>query len=184
MKKALVLLLTVLLLAAPHALAETRTALPLDVTFAMDGPALVKHLGEDAAFEPAYPEDDPAVGSVELYGATFDGLETTYMLLDVQRNNSQKTPRLNMITAYLPVDESCVAAFRAALSALTARYGAPDSDPFDESSVESYVEYGGLDATWTKADVRIVLSMQRMYDEALSLTFSDRLCYDAADLAE
>lgn len=182
MKKWLGLLTALLLAVAPAALAENRTPLPLGVTFQMDGPQLAAHLGGDAAFEPAFEDVDADVGSVEVYGVAFDGLETSYALFDIQRNNSQKTPRLNMITAYLPVGESSVASFRAALESLTALYGAPDSDPFDEASVESYVEYGGLDASWTKADVRIVLSMQRMYDEALSLTFSDRLCYNADDL--
>lgn len=37
-------------------------------------------------------------------------------------------------------------------------------------------------ATWSKADARINLSMGRMYGAYLSLDFTSRLCYDAADL--
>ena len=51
-----------------------------------------------------------------------------------------------------------------------------------EVCVESYVEYGNLSASWTKADVRISLYMSRMYAESLTLDFSNRLCYDKADL--
>ena len=43
-----------------------------------------------------------------------------------------------------------IAAFRAALEALTGVYGAPESDPFDASGVALYVEYGTLDASWVK----------------------------------
>ena len=50
------------------------------------------------------------------------------------------------------------------------------------TGVEGYVEYGGLHATWTKPDVRINLSLSRMYQESMSLDFSNRLCYDADDL--
>ena len=70
----------------------------------------------------------------------------------------------------------------AALETLTAAYGAPGSDPFDEGGVENYVENGNLSATWTKDDVRFTLTMSRMYSDTLSFYYSYRLNYDADDL--
>ena len=47
---------------------------------------------------------------------------------------------------------------------------------------DRYVEYGMLDASWVKEDVRIYLSLQRMYEDYLELSFSPRICFDASDL--
>lgn len=189
MKKYLALLLMMSLVASSCALAEeTATPLPYGVTFQMDGPAVAQAIGGDAAFEAYDAEYDAETGSVSLLGTEVEvglgDLKATYMDFEVLRNNSLETPRLNMISASLPTEGNGIADFRSALSALTAIYGEPDSDPFDEGGTAMYVEYGGLDATWTKPDVRINLSMQRMFGTSLSLSFSDRLCYDAADLEE
>ena len=73
-------------------------------------------------------------------------------------------------------------AHQAALEALTGVYGAPDNNPFDEAATDMYVEYGMLDASWVKEDVRIYLSLQRMYEDYLELSFSPRICFDASDL--
>ena len=100
----------------------------------------------------------------------------------MQRINSLRVPRLSQISADLEVGEDSIAAFRAALEALTGVYGAPESDPFDASGVALYVEYGTLDASWVKEDVRISLSLQRMYEDTLHVSFSRRICFDAADL--
>lgn len=187
MKKYLALLMLMSLVASTGALAEeAATPLPYGVTFQMDGPAVATTVGGDAVFEAYDPEYDEETGSVCLLDSDvgLGELKATYIDFEILRNNSAETPRLNMISATLPTEGNGVADFRAALSSLTAIYGAPDSDPFDENGVASYVEYGGLDATWTKTDVRINLSMQRMFGASLSLSFSDRLCYDAADLEE
>lgn len=187
MKKYLALLLMMSLVAAPCALAEeAATPLPYGVTFEMDGPTVAQTVGNDAVFEPLDPEYDDATGTVCLFGGdiSLGGIEANYINFDITRNNSAEVPRLYMISAALPTEGNGIADFRAALAALTAVYGEPDSDPFDEGGVASYTEYGGLDATWSRTDVRINLSMQRMYGPTLTLSFFNRLCYDAADLEE
>lgn len=185
MKKYLALLLMMALAAAPGALAqEAATPLPYGVSFDMDGQAVADAIGDGAVFAP-YFEDDEEVGSISLDGGIalgLGGLQANYVTFEVARNNSPEEPRLYLISAGLPVSGNGVKEFRDALDALKALYGEPDNDPFDESGVECYVEYGTLSATWSKADARINLSMGRMYGAYLSLDFTSRLCYDAADL--
>ena len=55
-------------------------------------------------------------------------------------------------------------------------------EAIDEAATDMYVEYGMLDASWVKEDVRIYLSLQRMYEDYLELSFSPRICFDASDL--
>ena len=185
MKKYLALLLMMALTAAPSALAEDgATPLPLGVTLEMDGPALVSAIGGSAAFVPYFAEDDGETGTVQLSDVSLGigDLTAASITFDVQRVNSLRVPRLSQISADLEVGEDSIAAFRAALEALTGVYGAPESDPFDASGVALYVEYGTLDASWVKEDVRISLSLQRMYEDTLHVSFSRRICFDAADL--
>lgn len=185
MKKYLALLMLMAMAAAPAALAEdAATRLPYDVTFEMDGPAIVEAIGSDAAFSPYDEESDPETGSVYLTNAPLGlgDLTAEYMALDVQRVNSRREPKLSLISAGLSVEGGSIAAFRKALAALTEIYGQPEADPFDESGVEMYVEYGMLDASWVMEDVRISLSLQRMYEEVLEVSFSPRICFDASDL--
>ena len=180
MKKWFAILLTMCLLACSAALAE-ETALPGGVNFYMNANEVAKALGPAA--EISYWEEEGAEGTV--YAETFDGfdgLNVTSASFDVTANNSDKAPRLAQINLTLDVGDDCIQAFRDALLAMTAAYGEPDSDPFDESCVQTYVEYGTLGAYWTKADVRIALDMYRMYNESLTVSFTNRLCYDAEDL--
>lgn len=186
MKKLLSLLLTLgLLLSACPALAQAAdeaTPLPLNVAFGMNMDELSALLGSDAQKETWY-EDDTETGSLMLEAVEIiSGLTAADVTFQVDRNNSAKAPRLSLITASLPVGENVIASFKNALASLSAVYGTPDNDAFDESGVQGYVEYGNLSATWTKDDVRVNLNMNRLYDESLSLDYSYRLNYDAADL--
>ena len=184
MKKYLALLLMMALAAAPGALAqEASTPLPYGVNFHMDGQALVEAIGDGAAFTPYY-DEDKEIGAIYLDQTALGlgDLQAECVTFEVQRNNSPEEPRLSLISAGLPVNGNGVQDFRNALEAVKAVYGEPESDPFDELAVESYVEYGMLSAAWTKPDVRINLTMGRMYGAYLSLDFTSRLCYDAADL--
>ena len=91
-------------------------------------------------------------------------------------------PRLRLVSVTLDPGDNSLASFRAALEALTGVYGEPDNNPFDEAATDMYEEYGMLDASWVKEDVRIYLSLQRMYEDYLELSFSPRICFDASDL--
>ncbi|MEG0864870.1 MAG: hypothetical protein RSE58_10660 [Clostridia bacterium] len=182
MKKILVLLLAMLMLVPCFsAIAEeTATALPLNTAFSMDYETLRTALGKDAV------EDlwDEGTGTLMLEQCAIGigDLKADSIHFQVDRNNSDKASRLSQISINLPTSEKSIASFREALTALTDMYGQPDSDPFDAASVENYVEYGGLSATWTKPDVRISLSLSRMFQESINLDFTNRLCYSADDL--
>ena len=182
MRKLLALMLVVLMTVPGFCLAEESkaTELPKGVTFQMDYDAVLAALGEGVA-EDEWEED---VGTLMLSDtdAGIGDLKASEISFQVDRNNSGRVSRLSQIDLYLPGGENSIASFREALAAITAVYGEPDGDPFDAAGVEGYVEYGGLHATWTKPDVRINLSLSRMYQESMSLDFSNRLCYDADDL--
>ena len=186
MKKSISFLLALLVLSGScAALAQTAqpaTALPCGVTFGMSMDEATGALG--AAAEDTPDEMDGEVGSLYIETAenAFGSLAAYDLTFEVNRSNSAKAPRLNMIFCGLPVGDSVIASFRDALTAFTALYGAPDGDPFDESGVDGYREYGYRSATWTKPDVRINLSLSRMYQATLTLDFANRLCYDADDL--
>lgn len=162
------------------AVGEEATPLPAGVNFTMDLTAIKKLLGDNVEL------DDWGEGEGQLIkdNAALEPLELTADSagFQVDRNNSDMALRLSQISAVLPTGENCIAAFRAALKAVNAVYGEPDSDPFNEYAVESYVEYGNLSATWTKTDVRINLNMSRMFGEMLLLDFTNRLCYNPDDL--
>lgn len=185
MKKYLALLMIMVLAAAPAALAEdAATPLPLGATFEMDGPALVEAIGGDAEFVPYFEDDDTETGNIQLSNVDLGigGMTATFVCFDVQRINSAREPRLSLVSVTLDPGNNSIASFRSALEALTGVYGAPDNDPFGEDAVDMYVEYGMLDASWVKDDVRIYLSLQRMYEDYLELSFSPRICFDASDL--
>ena len=179
------LLCLCLLVCALPAMAQEATALPFGLTFAMGWEEAAAALGDQAQQEP-WEEDggEGVIGSIWLENCDLGigTLKASYLYLDVNRNNSALQPRLYDIICTLPTGDNAIAAFRDALSQVQAVYGAPDSDPFDPSGVESYVEFGALSASWTKDDVRISLNMQRMYGDSLSLDFANRLCYSADDL--
>lgn len=182
---ALALLLT---FACCAALAEaTVTPLPLNTRFGMNMTALEDALGTEDAVKENWYEDDDEIGAVTLRDVKLGvgDLVARDIYFQVDRNNSQKEPRMCMISVTLEHEGGVNGSFRKALATMTEAYGQPDADPFDESGVQNYVEYGTLSATWTKPDVRINLtSYNRMYDEALSIDYSYRLNYDAKDLEQ
>ncbi|MDD3336492.1 MAG: hypothetical protein PHI98_13425 [Eubacteriales bacterium] len=185
MKKILAIALsTLLVLSSCAALAEAdATVLPMGANFGLSMDALQEKLGSDAQRDVWY-EDDDESGALSFQNVKLDigGLTANDIYFQVDRNNSSGDARLSMVSVDLLVDGSVIDAFKAALASLSEVYGTPDSDPFDDTSVEIYIEYGSLSATWTKADTRINLMMNRMYDQTLSLDYSYRLNYDAADL--
>ena len=61
---------------------------------------------------------------------------------------------------------------------------APNADPFGEDGVNGYVEWGTLDAAWATDSARASLSLNRMFGDSVSILYTSRLNYDAADLAE
>jgi len=67
---------------------------------------------------------------------------------------------------------------------MTVTLGAPESDPFSDEAADAYVEWGTLDASWTLPDARVSLSLNRMYEESITIQYSSRLNYDKADLAQ
>lgn len=183
MKKLAVLVLAVLMIfSACSAMAEA-TLLPCGASFGMTMDELSAILGSGAEREVWY-EDDQEAGTLlmEACPLGIGDLKATDLYFQVDRNNSAKAPRLSMITGDLPVGENVIASFKAAVASLSEVYGASDSDPLDEAGVEGYVEYGTLYAAWTKADTRISLNMNRMYDESLTIDFINRVNYDADDL--
>ena len=169
MKKYLALLLMMALAAAPAALAEdAATPLPCGATFEMDGPALVEAIGGEAEFVPYFEDDDTETGNIQLSNVDLGigDMTASFVCFDVQRVNSAREPRLSLVSVTLDPGDDSIASFRAALEALTGVYGAPDNNP----------------ASWVKEDVRIYLSLQRMYEDYLELSFSPRICFDASDL--
>lgn len=185
-QKMLALCLTLAVLACSvAAFAEESTAtapLPCGVRFGMSLDELSALLGEDALVETW--DDDAGTGSVSMENVKIGigELVAESITFQADRNNSAGESRLSLISMGLPVGDNVIVSFRAALETLTAAYGAPDSDPFDEGGVANYVENGDLSATWTKDDVRFTLTMSRMYSDTLSFYYSYRLNYDADDL--
>ena len=163
---------------------EAATPLPFGVAFGMTHDELDAALNQPGSWETWY-EDDAEYGSLSLQDVALGigDLKATNLYFEVDRNNSAKAPRMCILSAGLEIEGGVIAAFRKALSAMTEAYGQPDADPFNEEGVQGYVEYGALSASWTKPDVRINLNgYNRMYEESLSLDFTYRLSYDAADL--
>lgn len=180
--KRLFALILALMLPLCAAVAEEKTPLPFGVDFQMDYATVKETLGEGVQ------EDDwgDETGMLTLtdVGAGYGDLKAEYVYFQIDRNNSAAASRLSQISMTILCDGNSIADFRAALAALTAAFGAPDSDPFSEEAVEYYVEYGNLSANWIKPDVRVNLSMSRMYGDSLSLDITNRILYDKADLAE
>lgn len=177
---AVIMTLALTLTLAAGAVADEATALPFGVSFSMDYDTAHKTLGEGAEADDWGEETGMLMlGECEVGIGALKALDVSFQ---IDRNNSDNASRLSQISISLSVDGGAIAAFRAALGDMTAAYGAPDEDPFNEMGVENYVEYGNLSATWTKADTRINLYMSRMYYESLVLDFTNRICYNADDL--
>ena len=192
MKKILLWLLAASLMILPLGVVaeESAVQLPLGVQFGMTLEEAAAVIGEGAQVEEWYP-DDPAfcgVGSifVENVPLGIGDLQAAFASFEVNRSNSPREPRLAYITLSLAYEGNCIAAFRSVLADLTAVYGQPDGDPFDEYARESYQEYGNLDASWTLPDTRIHMSMNQALAEngSIDLSYAYRLCYDLSDLDE
>lgn len=187
MKKTLYVLVIVLLalcIGGAAVAEEAATVLPFGVSFGMTHEELDAVLKTDSVWESWY-EDDDEMGSLSLQNVALGigGQTAKSLYFQVDRNNSAKAPRMCMLSADLEIEGSVIPAFRKALAAMTELYGQPDADPFGSDGVNGYVEFGSLYASWTKPDVRINLSCyNRMYDETLSVDYTYRLNYDAADL--
>lgn len=187
MKKLLLMMLALVVLCMPlGAVAEEETLkLPLGVTFGLDLEQLADMLGEGAVVE-AWDTDGSGSVFLENVGLGVGDLHADFVSLNVTTNNSPRLPRLDNIDASIAFEGSCIAAFRRALADLTAVYGQPDSDPFDQFARESYQEYGNLSASWTTPEVRIYLNMSQSFipGGSLDLNYAYRLCYDLSDLDE
>ncbi|NLI21780.1 MAG: hypothetical protein GX418_09565 [Clostridiales bacterium] len=184
-----VALLLALALLLPAASLAEGTALPFGLQMGMSPQQVTAALEADATLGSLTPDtEDYGNGAVEYRygGVTIPGTDLTADSLSVQvdRNNSLKADRLTEVGFVLSSPEHGIAAFRQVLAAMTATLGAPDADPFGEEAVSAYVEWGTLDASWTTADARVSLSLNRMYEENLTVQYSSRLNYDPADLAE
>jgi len=187
MKKWFSLLLAAALFCLPMTGLASENELPYGVTFGMNLDEVAQQIGEEAIVEQWYTDDVPdGSGSVFLYDAPLGvgNIQASFIAFDVTRNNSPKEPRLDAISLSVAFDGNCIAAFRSVLADLTAVYGQPDSDPFDEYGRESYQEFGNLSASWTLPDTRIHLSLNQAYSDngMIDLNYAYRLCYDLSDL--
>jgi len=190
MARKLLAFLVLFTLLLPAAALGEATALPYGLA-----------LGADAADTEAAFAADAVLGAVE-YQKVDDGngvveyvfenvaipdtaLTASSLNVQIDQNNSLKVDRLTMVSLYLsPAQDEGIAAFRELLTAMTAALGAPEADPFGQSGVAQYVEWGTLSASWTTDDVRVSLSLSRMYEESVNILYSSRVNYDEADLAK
>lgn len=182
MKKLLALLVSVMLFLP--ALAGAQTTLPFGLSFGLNVEQTETALRENV--NDVFDMEDYGNGTVDYLLANVTLADTTLiadsMSVQVDTNNSARTPRLSFFSLDYRPQGTCIADFRTLLAALTTQYGKPLTDPFDESGVNDYKEWGTLSATWETEDVRISLSMTRMYEESITLQFTSRLNYDEADL--
>ncbi|MBE5802333.1 MAG: hypothetical protein E7319_08610 [Clostridiales bacterium] len=186
-KLGLILMILLALCLCQTGVAEESTIqLPFGVRFGMQLDEVTQAAGEGAQVE-EWPEEGGA-GSVFLENVPLGigSIHAGFVTFDVTCNNSPREPRLDGINLSVAFEGNCIAAFRQTLADLTAVYGQPDSDPFDEYGRESYQEFGNLSASWTTPDTRIYLSLNQIYTEngSIDLSFSSRLCYDLSDLEE
>lgn len=188
MKRILAVVLAMALLIPAAALGEA-TALPFGLKMGMSPDEAKAAFKADGTLSKIkYDKEDYDSGAVEYMFEDVDipGTDETAdsMTVQIDQNNSAKADRLTTITFDLSPTDSSIATFRKLLGAITASYGNPATDPFGEDGVSAYVEWGTLDASWATDDVRISLSLSRMYEESVSIMYSSRLNYDKADLAE
>lgn len=190
MKKWLIVTLTLAVLCLPlTGMAETADVLlPYGVAFGMNMEEVTNAVGEGALVEEWYGDENEkdGTGSIFLENVPLGigNIQAGFMSFDVSRNNSPREPRLDSINLSVIYEGNCIAAFRSTLADLTAVYGQPDSDPFDEYARESYQEFGNLSASWTLPDTRIYLSLNQAYTDngSIDLSYAYRLCYDLSDL--
>lgn len=187
-RRILALLLTLVLLAPAVAIGES-APMPFGLKYGMNAEQVRAAFAADAtlsALTPDKSEDGQGMTEYLFENVKIPGTDITATSLTVQidRNNSKHEERLTGINVTIEPGEQSVATFRKGLLLLTAALGQPDNDPFDAGATESYVEWGMLDASWTFDDSRIGLSLNRMFEESITLQCTSRLNYDATDLTE
>ena len=188
MKRFLLIALTLAVLCLPFTVTaeEKALTLPFGVTFGTDLEATAAAIGDEALVE--IWDEEAKTGAVFLEDVPLGigSIQVSTAALNVTTCNSPREPRFDNMDISIAFEGNCIAAFRSALADLTAVYGAPDSDPFDQYARESYQEYGNLSASWTTPEVRIYLSLNQAYSENgnIDLSYAYRLCYDLSDLDE
>lgn len=185
-RKIIALTLALMLLVPALAVAEGAT-LPFGLALGMDGEQTRAAFAADPTLAKLTPDkSDYGSGAVEYVfeDVAIPGTSLTANSLSVQidQNNSKKAERLTTLGFTIDPAEDSIASFRAVLAALSATLGAPEGDPFDAAAVDTYVEWGTLSASWTLADTRVALTLNRMYEESITLQYTSRLNYDKADL--
>ena len=186
MKKIVAALLATLMLIPAVALGEA-TALPFDLKLGMNTNEAKAIFASDAILAAMKPDEvDSGTNAVEFVfeNVAVPGTTLTASSLSVQidQNNSDRADRLTSISFVLDPDANSIKDFRTLLEAMTTTYGAPASDPFNEDGASAYEEWGTLDATWTMPDVRVSLSLNRMYEESITIQYSSRVNYSRTDL--
>ena len=187
-RKMIALLLAAALLLPAVALGEA-TPLPFGLKLGLNAKETEAAFDADAVLTKLSPDKSSSDGGTVDY--VFENVpipnvdvNATSLTVEIDQNNSAKATRLSSINFVIsPLDQS-IATFRKILAAMTQTLGAPDSDPFDEASADNYMEWGTLDAYWTRDDVRISLSLSRMFEESVTILYTSRQNYDKADLAE
>lgn len=188
MKKTLALVLVLALLIPAAALGEAST-LPFGLKIGMSKDEAKAAFDADATLSAIkHDKEDYDNGTVEysFEDVAIPGTDLTADSFSVQvdENNSTKTDKLTTLSFEIKPTDNSIAMFRKLLTALTATLGAPESDPFNNEAADTYVEWGTLDASWTLPDMRVSLSLNRMYEESITVQYTSRLNYDKADLAE
>ena len=186
LKKTLATVLALALLLPAVALGDA-SALPFGLKMGMTTDETLAAFKADATLSATKPnKEDYDNGAVEF---NFDSIAIpgTDITADsfsaqVDENNSAKTAKLTTLSFVVSPTDSSIAEFRTLLAAITKAYGAPESDPFSADAVDTYVEWGTLDATWAMPDARVSLSLSRMYEESITLQYTSRLNSDKADL--
>lgn len=186
MKRFLLFALTLALLCMPlGVVAEDKAVvLPFGVTFGTDLEATAAAIGDEALVEIWDEEAKTGAVFVEDMPLGIGNIQINSAAMNVTTCNSPREPRMDNIEISIAFEGNCIAAFRSTLADLTAAYGEPDSDPFDQFARDSYQEYGNLSACWTTPEVRIYLSLNQAYSENgnIDLSYAYRLCYDLSDL--
>lgn len=128
----------------------------------------------------------PAAGwgtvTVENTPCGLGGLFAAEVMFSADTSNSARAWRFPGVYVLLGIDNDPVAAFREALTELTAVYGEPAEDPFREEARADYQEFGFLSADWVFPDCRVTLSLSHPSGEELGVSYTYRLKYDADDL--
>lgn len=187
MKRTILAIAMALLLLMPALASAQGDTLPFGLAMGMSGEQTRAAFAADPTLSALNPDkSDYGNGAIEYVfdNVPIPGTDLTASSLSVQidENNSQQADRLTSVGFTIdPLDDS-IAAFRTMLAALTTTFGAPESDPFNAEAADTYVEWGTLSASWSPSTMRVALTMNRMYEESLTLQFTSRLNYDKADL--